>query len=68
MIFAAINRVFFPYLAKEGWREAPEWFETMTPQVRQERYIAVSRTDDAFLKRIGRFLVLLAIQPDQERH
>ena len=26
----------FPSLAKEGWRVAPGWFETMIPQIRAE--------------------------------
>jgi hypothetical protein len=30
----------FPSLDKEGWRVAPGWFETVIPQVRQERYIS----------------------------
>jgi hypothetical protein len=41
----------FPSLDKEGWRAAPGWFETVIPQLREERYrtwysdFSLSRTD-----------------------
>ncbi len=30
---------FVPSLAKEGWREAPGWFEAVIPQLRSDSYI-----------------------------
>ena len=30
---------FFPSLSKEGWREAPGWFEAAIPQLRSDPYI-----------------------------
>jgi hypothetical protein len=29
---------FIPSLAKEGWREAPGWFEAAIPQLRSDSY------------------------------
>ena len=31
---------FIPSLDKEGWREAPGWFEAAIPQLRSDSYIA----------------------------
>ena len=36
-----------PLLSKEGWRAAPGWFETMIPQIRQDRYISKSAESSA---------------------
>jgi len=30
---------FIPSLDKEGWREAPGWFEAAIPQLRSDSYI-----------------------------
>ncbi len=32
---------FIPSLDKEGWREAPGWFEAAIPQLRSDSYISI---------------------------
>ncbi len=39
----------FPSLAKEGWRAAPGWFETAIPQLREERYIYLTKILPLFI-------------------
>jgi hypothetical protein len=37
-------------LDKEGWRAAPGWFETVIPQLREERYIPTRQSLGDFQK------------------
>ena len=44
---------FIPSLDKEGWREAPGWFEAAIPQLRSDSYSRVDKRSVATMMRIS---------------